>query len=76
MAEMAPLLEVRNLHVEFSTHLGAVRAVRGVDFSVARGETVGVVGESGCGKSVTALSIMRLVARPAGRISAGHIWKP
>ena len=72
--ESAPLLEVRNLHVEFSTHLGAVRAVRGVDFTVARGETVGVVGESGCGKSVTALAIMRLVSRPAGRISAGHIW--
>ena len=72
--EAAPLLEVRNLHVEFSTHLGAVRAVRGVDFTVARGETVGVVGESGCGKSVTALAIMRLVSRPAGRISAGHIW--
>ena len=74
MADTTPLLEVRNLHVEFSTHLGAVRAVRGVDFTVARGETVGVVGESGCGKSVTALAIMRLVSRPAGRISAGHVY--
>ena len=74
MSDAAPLLKVENLHVEFSTHLGVVRAVRGVDFTVARGETVGVVGESGCGKSVTALSIMRLVARPNGRISAGHIW--
>ena len=74
MSDAAPLLRVENLHVEFSTHLGVVRAVRGVDFTVARGETVGVVGESGCGKSVTALSIMRLVARPNGRISAGHIW--
>ena len=74
MSDAAPLLKVENLHVEFSTHLGVVRAVRGVDFTVARGETVGVVGESGCGKSVTALSIMRLVARPNGRISEGHIW--
>ena len=74
MSDAAPLLRVENLHVEFSTHLGVVRAVRGVDFTVARGETVGVVGESGCGKSVTALSIMRLVARPNGRISEGHIW--
>ena len=74
MAESKPLLQVENLHVEFSTHLGVVHAVRGVDFTVSRGETVGVVGESGCGKSVTALSVMRLVSRPHGRISDGHIY--
>ena len=72
--ETGPLLRVEDLHVEFATHLGVVHAVRGVDFTMARGETVGVVGKSGCGKSVTALSIMRLVSRPHGRISAGHIW--
>ena len=74
LPETGPLLRVEDLHVEFNTHLGVVHAVRGVDFTIARGETVGVVGESGCGKSVTALSIMRLVSRPHGRISAGHIW--
>ena len=74
LPETGPLLRVEDLHVEFNTHLGVVHAVRGVDFAMARSETVGVVGESGCGKSVTALSIMRLVARPHGRISAGHIW--
>ena len=73
-AASAPLLRVEDLHVEFQTHLGIVRAVRGVEFAVDRGETVGMVGESGCGKGVTALAIMRLVARPYGRISDGHIW--
>ena len=68
------LLRVEDLHVEFQTHLGIVHAVRGVDFTVGRGETVGMVGESGCGKSVTALAIMRLVSRPYGRISNGRIW--
>lgn len=70
--EAAPLLRVEDLHVEFTTHLGVVHAVRGVDFTIASGETVGVVGESGCGKSVTALSIMRLIAEP-GRILTGHV---
>ncbi len=72
--EPKPLLQVENLHVDFITHEGVVQAVRGVDFEIAMGERVGVVGESGCGKSVTALSIMRLVPRPNGRISQGHIW--
>ena len=69
-----PLVRVEDLHVEFQTHLGIVKAVRGVDFTINRGERVGVVGESGCGKSVTALAIMRLVPRPRGRINRGHIW--
>lgn len=63
-----PLLEVQDLRVSFATHAGLARAVDGVSFSVDRGETVCVVGESGCGKSVTALSIMGLVARPPARI--------
>jgi oligopeptide/dipeptide ABC transporter ATP-binding protein len=70
---MPPLLEVRELHTEFRTGAGLVRAVDGVSFSVEQGETVAVVGESGSGKSVTALSILRLVADPPGRITAGEI---
>ena len=67
-----PLLEVRGLRTSFHTRDGAVRAVDGIDFHVDRGEIMGLVGESGCGKSVTSLSILRLVARP-GRIEAGEI---
>ena len=64
------LLEVRDLRVDFESDVGAVPAVRGVDFDISAGETVALVGESGCGKSVTALSIMRLIG---GRIRAGGI---
>jgi peptide/nickel transport system ATP-binding protein len=67
------LLEIRDLVTEFRTDQGTVRAVDGVSFEVPRRGTVGVVGESGCGKSVTALSIMRLVASPPGRIASGQI---
>ena len=67
----APLLQVEGLVTEFQTQGGLIRAVDGVDLRVARGETVALVGESGCGKSVTALSIMRLVQGPAGRIASG-----
>jgi peptide/nickel transport system ATP-binding protein len=67
------LLEVRGLRTSFDGESGEVRAVDGVDFCVARGRTLGIVGESGCGKSVTALSIMGLVPKPAGRIAGGEI---
>ncbi len=67
-----PLLEVRNLKTYFFTEDGVVKAVDGVDFTVGRGEVLGLVGESGCGKSVTSLSIMRLVG-PPGKIVEGEI---
>jgi peptide/nickel transport system ATP-binding protein len=67
------LLEVRALRTSFDGEQGKVRAVDGVDFSLARGRTLGIVGESGCGKSVTALSIMRLVPQPPGRIDGGEV---
>jgi oligopeptide/dipeptide ABC transporter ATP-binding protein len=67
-----PLLEVKGLRTSFYTRDGVVRAVDGIDFHVDRGEIMGLVGESGCGKSVTSLSIMRLVAKP-GRIEAGQV---
>ena len=70
---MGTLLEVRNLQTHFATRGGVVRAVDGVSWDVREGETVALVGESGCGKSVSALSIMRLVAPPAGRIVGGQI---
>jgi oligopeptide/dipeptide ABC transporter ATP-binding protein len=69
-----PLLEIENLHTYFYTDTGIARAVDGVSLSVGVGETVGVVGESGCGKSVTALSILRLV-RPPGRIEPGSAMR-
>ena len=67
------LLKVAGLKTHFYTDEGVVKAVDGVDFGVRRGETLGIVGESGCGKSVTALSIMRLVPDPPGRIVSGEI---
>jgi oligopeptide/dipeptide ABC transporter ATP-binding protein len=67
-----PLLEVRGLRTSFQTRDGVVKAVDGIDFHVDRGEIMGLVGESGCGKSVTSLSIMRLVGRP-GTIDAGEV---
>jgi peptide/nickel transport system ATP-binding protein len=63
-----PLLEVENLRTWFDTDAGTARAVDGVSFTVEKGEVLGIVGESGCGKSVTSLSIMRLVQQPPGRI--------
>ncbi|OGA48248.1 MAG: glutathione ABC transporter ATP-binding protein [Betaproteobacteria bacterium RIFCSPLOWO2_12_FULL_62_58] len=67
------LLEVEDLHVHFVTTRGVVRAVEGISYKVRAGEVVALVGESGCGKSVSALAIMRLLAKPAGRIVAGRI---
>jgi oligopeptide/dipeptide ABC transporter ATP-binding protein len=67
------LLDVKNLQTQFATSGGVVRAVDGVSWDVRAGETVALVGESGCGKSVSALSIMRLVSAPAGRILDGQI---
>ena len=70
------LLEIRGLKTHFVTDEGMVHAVDGVDLAIDRGETLGVVGESGCGKSVTALSVMKLIATPPGRIVAGEIlWQ-
>jgi peptide/nickel transport system ATP-binding protein len=67
------LLDVKNLKTYFFTDEGVVRAVDGVDLYVKQGETLGVVGESGCGKSVTALSIMKLIPQPPGKIVEGEI---
>ena len=68
-----PLLEVKNLKTQFFTQDGVVKAVDDVSFYVMPGETLGVVGESGCGKSMTGLSIMRLIPTPPGKIVAGEI---
>lgn len=70
---MEELLKVRDLKTYFFTHRGTIKAVDGISFSIKRGETLGIVGESGCGKSVTALSIMRLISNPPGRILNGEI---
>jgi len=70
---MQPLLEIKNLRTYFETENGTVRAVDGVDLVVNEGDTLGVVGESGCGKTVLALSIMRLIPMPPGRIVSGSI---
>jgi oligopeptide/dipeptide ABC transporter ATP-binding protein len=70
---VASLLEVRELKTTFQTAAGLVRAVDGVSWSIEPGETVALVGESGCGKSVSALSVMRLVSEPAGHIESGQI---
>jgi oligopeptide/dipeptide ABC transporter ATP-binding protein len=67
------LLDVRNLKTYFYTATGIVRAVEGMTYTVRAGETVALVGESGCGKSVSALSVMRLVSAPAGRIVGGQV---
>ena len=71
--QSAPVLAVSGLRTHFYTRDGVVKAVDGLSLSLGRGETLGVVGESGCGKSVTALSVMRLVPAPSGRIVAGSI---
>ncbi len=71
-----PLLDIRDLHTGFRTDEGMVRSVRGVSLTVARGETVALVGESGCGKSVTAHSVLKLIPMPPGQITGGQIlWQ-
>jgi peptide/nickel transport system ATP-binding protein len=70
---VSALLEISELVTEFRTDDGPVRAVDGVSFEIGRGRTVGVVGESGCGKSVTALSVLRLIPDPPGRITGGRV---
>jgi len=71
---MKELLKTKNLKTHFFTHEGTVKAVNGISFKINRGETLGLVGESGCGKSVTALSIMRLIPHPPGKIVSGEIY--
>ena len=73
MDAAAPLLEVEGLEVEFSTRQGVAKVLDGIALSLEPGRTLGIVGESGCGKSMTALSIMRLVPVPPGRIGAGSV---
>ncbi|MEE9597020.1 MAG: ATP-binding cassette domain-containing protein, partial [Acidiferrobacterales bacterium] len=68
-----PLLSVEGLKTWFETEEGTVRAVDGVSFDIARGETMALLGESGCGKSICALSLLQLVPQPAGRIVAGDV---
>ncbi|OQW98457.1 MAG: peptide ABC transporter ATP-binding protein, partial [Desulfobacteraceae bacterium A6] len=67
------ILRVENLVTSFETEAGRIRAVDDVGFEVNKGEVLGIVGESGCGKSVTALSIMRLLPKPSGHIDGGRI---
>ena len=69
---LSKLLDVKNLHTSFFTHLGEVQAIRDVSFGLDKGEIIGIVGESGSGKSVTSLSIMGLLAYP-GRVKDGEI---
>ena len=73
MSENKELLEVKDLGITFFTDRGALPAVQEVSFSIKPGETLGVVGESGCGKSMTALSLMQLIPSPPGKITAGEI---
>ncbi len=73
MKDSRNILEIENLHTYFFTDQGVVKAVNGVSFDVPRNATVGVVGESGCGKSVTSMSVMQLLQAPQGQICEGHI---
>ena len=70
---MNKVLDVQNLHVSFDTYAGEVKAVRGVTFSLSEGEVLAIVGESGCGKSVTAQTIMKLNPMPPARIKEGSV---
>ncbi|MBA4367549.1 MAG: peptide ABC transporter ATP-binding protein [Desulfobacterium sp.] len=70
---MTPLLEVRNLQTHFFTDQGIIRAVNGISYDLHEGETLGIVGESGCGKSISAFSILRLIPNPPGKIVNGEV---
>ena len=70
---MEPVLELKDLVVQFHTQDGIVHAVNGVSYSATAGKTLGIVGESGCGKSVSVLSAMRLIPEPPGKIVSGEI---
>lgn len=72
-AENRPILEVKGLKTHFHTKRGISKAVDGIDFTLKKGETLGIVGESGCGKSMTSLSILRLIPSPPGKIAGGQI---
>ncbi len=74
MNHLEKILEVKDLHVTFTTYGGSVQAVRGVNFYLNKGETLAIVGESGCGKSVTSNAIMRLIPNPPGKITKGNIY--
>src|SRR5512133_2757987 len=69
---MADILKVEGLETHFQTQDGVVHAVNGVSFNLKEGETLGIVGESGCGKSVTMMSMMRLIPSPPGKVVAGR----
>ena len=71
---MAALLEVKNLNTQFFTQDGVVHAVNGISYNVNKGETVAIVGESGCGKSVGVMSLIRLIPQPPGKIVDGEVW--
>jgi oligopeptide transport system ATP-binding protein len=71
---MEPLLRIKNLKTRFYTDEGVVHAVNGISYDMQAGETLGIVGESGCGKSVHALSIIRLIPMPPGKIESGELW--
>ena len=70
---MSSILEVQNLTTRFHTMDGTVHAVNGVSYTLEEGQTLGIVGESGCGKSVSALSVMGLIPKPPGKITAGQV---
>ncbi len=70
----APLLEIKNLNINFRTEEGITKAVDGIDFTLKKGSILGIVGESGSGKSVTALSVLKLLQSPPAKITADHIW--
>jgi ABC-type dipeptide/oligopeptide/nickel transport system ATPase component len=72
--EQDTILEVNDLRTYFFNRNSTVKAVDGISFNLRQGETLGIVGESGCGKTMTALSLLRLIPRPAARIISGEIW--